>query len=177
MSSQISKCIIFEPNELSITLSTIWYHALPPLTVSARRSETVLVWAWQDVVNGQTKFRVLARCENSIGPIKYRINTRFLSKYDVNVNRYWDNIVPLTSVCWETISQPDPQHILIVLRLCTCLLAEAISLISRSFSIISHFSPHLSNLTHFFNPMCLIAFWYSPHFWSDWLKKSSWLLN
>ena len=26
VSSQINKCIIFEPNELSITLSTLWYH-------------------------------------------------------------------------------------------------------------------------------------------------------
>ena len=28
VSSQINKCIIFQPNELSITLSTLWYGAL-----------------------------------------------------------------------------------------------------------------------------------------------------
>ena len=29
VSSQINKCLIFEPNELSITLSTIYLHQLP----------------------------------------------------------------------------------------------------------------------------------------------------
>ena len=28
VSSQINKCIIFEPNELSITLSTLWFNRL-----------------------------------------------------------------------------------------------------------------------------------------------------
>ena len=37
----------------------------------------------------------LTRCANSLGPNKYRINTCFLSKHDVNVKRYWDNIVPI----------------------------------------------------------------------------------
>ena len=31
VSSQINKCIIFEPNELSVTLSTLWRNPLHPL--------------------------------------------------------------------------------------------------------------------------------------------------
>ena len=68
------------------------------VTASDRGFETIQVWASQDVVNGRTKFHVLARCANYRGPIKYRINTRFLSKRDLNVKHYWDNIVPIT-VC------------------------------------------------------------------------------
>ena len=67
------------------------------MTVSARHLETILVWASQDVVNGPTKSRVLARGANSLGPIKYCINTRFLSKHDSNVKRHWDYIVPITA--------------------------------------------------------------------------------
>ena len=53
----------------------------------------ILVWALKDV-NGPTKSRVLARCTNSLGTIKNRINTRFLSN-DLTVKRYWDNMVPI----------------------------------------------------------------------------------
>ena len=73
----------------TIVLTHSQHHVLPPMTVSARGLETILVLASQDVVNGPTKFRVLAHCANSLGPIKYRINIRFLSKHDVNVKRYW----------------------------------------------------------------------------------------
>ena len=48
-------------------------------------------------MNGPTKSRVLAGCANSLEPIKYLTNTGFLSKHDVNVKRYWDNIVPITA--------------------------------------------------------------------------------
>ena len=44
-----------------------------------------------------TKFRILARCANSFGPMKYPINTRFLSMHGVNLNRYWGNIVRITA--------------------------------------------------------------------------------
>ena len=67
------------------------------MTVFARRLGTILVWASQEVVNGPTKCRVLARGANSPGLIKYCINTRFRSKHDVNVNHYCDNIVPITA--------------------------------------------------------------------------------
>ena len=67
------------------------------MTVFARRSETILVWASQDIVKGPVKFRTLGRCANSIGPIKYRIDIRFLSIHDVNLKRYCGNFVPITA--------------------------------------------------------------------------------
>ena len=48
-------------------------------------------------MNGPTKSSVLDRSSNSLGPIKYRMNTTFLSKHDVNVKRYWDNIVLISN--------------------------------------------------------------------------------
>ena len=91
-------------------------HVLPPMTVSARRLETVLVWASQDVVNGPTISLVLARCANSLGPIKYRINTRFLSIHDIKLKRYWDNIVR-TPLCLLGTS-PIHQNIKRCISLC-----------------------------------------------------------
>ena len=81
------------------------------MTVFARRLETIQVWASQNV-NGPAKFRTLARCANSHGPIKYCINRRFLLIYDENLNRYWGNIVPIpacllghvTTVCENNVS-------------------------------------------------------------------------
>ena len=68
--------------QLRHRVETIWlahslYRILPPMTASARQFETILVWASQAIVNGPTKSRVLARCANSLGHIKYRINTHF----------------------------------------------------------------------------------------------------
>ena len=74
------------------------YHVLPPMTVFARRFETILGWASQDVVNGPTKSRVLARCVNSLALLNIVLNKRLLSKHDINVKRYWDNIVPIKVV-------------------------------------------------------------------------------
>ena len=52
----------------------------------------LVLWGWglrnnnnKDVVNGPTKFRMMARCTNSLQPIKSRINTRLLSKQGVNL--------------------------------------------------------------------------------------------
>ena len=83
----------------TIGLAHSQYRVLPITTVSARRLEK-LFWfgSHKTSQTGQQKSRVLARNANSRGPIKYRIkNTRFLSKHDVNVKRYWDNIVPITA--------------------------------------------------------------------------------
>ena len=63
--------------ETILVLAHSQYHVLTPMTASVRRLETILVLASQDVVNGPTKSRPLARCANSLGPIKYRINTPF----------------------------------------------------------------------------------------------------
>ena len=58
------------------------------MIVSARSFETILVWASQVVVNGPTKSRVLARCANYQGPVKYGINSHIMSKHDVSVKRW-----------------------------------------------------------------------------------------
>ena len=62
--THIYETIIFELGQLRhrverIGLAHSQYQVLPPMTVFARHLETILVMAWQDVVNGPTKSRVL----------------------------------------------------------------------------------------------------------------------
>ena len=100
--THINEALIFEVGQLrhwveTIVLAHSQRHVLPPMTVSARRFEIILLWASQDVVKGPTKSSLLARCANSLGPIKYLLNRRFLYKHDVNVKRYWLNIIPTTA--------------------------------------------------------------------------------
>ena len=81
-------------------------HVLLSMTVIARRWEPILVWASQEAAKGQTKSRTLARWANSLGPIKCRINTRFLSIYNLNLKHYWFNTVPITScLLWSCITR------------------------------------------------------------------------
>ena len=67
--AHINETLILELGQLRHRVETIGlahsqYRVLPPMTVSVQRLETILVWALQNVVNGPTKSRTLARCEN-----------------------------------------------------------------------------------------------------------------
>ena len=100
--AHINETLMFELGQLrhrieSIRLCNSQYRVLPPMTVFAQRCEIILVWASQNVVKGPTKSWTLTSCADSLGPVKYRINTRFLSIYVVNLKSYLGNIVLITA--------------------------------------------------------------------------------